>query len=108
MVFYALVSDVPIVFDWSLEYVGSLLYLSIFGSIIAFGAYLTLVGRIGADRAAYATVLFPLVALVISSIFENFEWTPLALVGVGLVLVGNVMVVGRGLGARWRQRSAVA
>jgi drug/metabolite transporter (DMT)-like permease len=108
MVVYALISGVPIVFDWTAGYVGSLLYLSIFGSIIAFGAYLTLVGRIGADRAAYATVLFPLVALVISSIYENFQWTPLALAGVALVLIGNVIVVGRGLGARWRQRSAVA
>jgi drug/metabolite transporter (DMT)-like permease len=108
MVAYALAADVPIVFEWTVDYVGSLLYLSIFGSIIAFGAYLTLVGRIGADRAAYATVLFPLVALVISSIFENFQWTPLALAGVALVLIGNVIVVGKGLGARWRRRSAVA
>lgn len=108
MACYGLVSGVPFVFEWSVAYLGSLLYLSIFGSIIAFGAYLTLVGRIGADRAAYATVLFPLVALAISSIYENFQWTPLALLGVALVLVGNVIVIGRGLGARWRQRSAVA
>lgn len=108
MLVYALVAGVPFVFDTSIEYVGSLLYLSIFGSIIAFGAYLTLVGRIGADRAAYATVLFPLVALVISSIFEDFKWTPLALAGVALVLLGNVMVVGKGIGARWRRRVAVA
>lgn len=105
---YALLVDVPFAFDASVEYVGSLLYLSVFGSIIAFGAYLTLVGRIGADRAAYATVLFPLVALLISSIFENFQWTPLALAGVALVLLGNLMVVGKGLGARWRRRAAVA
>jgi drug/metabolite transporter (DMT)-like permease len=108
MAVYAVVSGVPIVFEWTVGYVGSLLYLSIFGSIIAFGAYLTLVGRIGADRAAYATVLFPLVALVISSIYENFQWTPLALTGMALVLIGNVIVVGKGLGARWRQRVAVA
>ena len=108
MLVYTVVSGVPIVIEWSVAYIGSLLYLSIFGSIIAFGAYLTLVGRIGADRAAYATVLFPLVALVISSVFEDFQWTPLALAGVALVLIGNVIVVGRGLGARWRQRSAVA
>jgi drug/metabolite transporter (DMT)-like permease len=108
MVIYALLAGVPVVFEWSVGYVGSLLYLSIFGSIIAFGAYLTLVGRIGADRAAYATVLFPLVALLISSIYEDFQWTPLALAGVALVLIGNIMVVGRGLGTRWRERSAVA
>jgi drug/metabolite transporter (DMT)-like permease len=108
MVIFAWVAGVPIVFEWTIGYVGSLLYLSIFGSIIAFGAYLTLVGRIGADRAAYATVLFPLVALVISSIYEDFQWTQLALAGVALILIGNIMVVGRGLGTRWRERSVVA
>jgi len=96
MAIFALLKGVPLTFDWSPVYIVSLLYLSIFGSIIAFGAYLTLVGRIGADRAAYATVLFPLVALVISSVYEDFQWTPLALAGVALVLVGNLLVVGRG------------
>jgi drug/metabolite transporter (DMT)-like permease len=105
---YAFFTAAPFAFEWSVPYVSSLLYLSVFGSIIAFGAYLTLVGRIGADRAAYATVLFPLVALVLSSLFEGFEWTAMALVGVALVLIGNVLVVGRGLGARWRRRVAVA
>ena len=108
MALFAFFTGVPLAFEWTVAYVGSLLYLSIFGSIIAFGAYLTLVGRIGADRAAYATVLFPLVALVISSLFEGFTWTPMALSGIVLVLLGNVMVVARGLGARWRRRVAVA
>ncbi len=108
MLIYATLSGAPFTFEWTTAYVGSLLYLSVFGSIVAFGAYLTLVGRIGADRAAYATVLFPLVALVISSIFEDFTWTPIALMGIGLILIGNVIVVGRGLGARWRRRVAVA
>lgn len=108
MVFYAGLTGQTFAFEWSLPYVSSLLYLSVFGSIIAFGAYLTLVGRIGADRAAYATVLFPLVALVISSLFEGYEWTPMALGGILLVLLGNVLVVGNGLGARWRRRVAVA
>ena len=108
MAVYALATQSPFTVELSMPYIASLLYLSIFGSIIAFGAYLTLVGRIGADRAAYATVLFPLVALIISSVFEDFEWTPLALSGVLLVLAGNVLVVGRGLGARWRRRVAAA
>lgn len=108
MALFALFSSVPFTFEWTEAYVGSLLYLSVFGSIIAFGAYLTLVGRIGADRAAYATVLFPLVALVISSVFEGFQWTGMAISGIALVLLGNIMVVGRGLGARWRARVAVA
>jgi drug/metabolite transporter (DMT)-like permease len=104
MLTVAVLSGVPFAVEWTLPYLSSLFYLSLFGSIIAFGAYLTLVGRIGADRAAYATVLFPLVALVISSIFEDFVWTTMALSGVALVLLGNVMVVARGLGSRWQRR----
>jgi drug/metabolite transporter (DMT)-like permease len=60
---------------------------------MAFGAYLTLLGRIGADRAAYATVLFPLVALAISTVVEDYAWTPTALIGVALVLAGNLLVL---------------
>jgi drug/metabolite transporter (DMT)-like permease len=101
MSLYALLSGAHFNFDWSWPYVGSLLYLSVFGSIVAFGAYLSLVGRIGADRAAYATVLFPLVALLISSVFEGFLWTRLAIIGVALVLLGNVLVLGRNM--RYRQ-----
>ena len=95
MTIYASLTGTPFTMDWSMPYLLSLLYLSVFGSIIAFGAYLTLVGQIGADRAAYATVLFPIVALLISSVFEGFEWTVLSLAGIALVLVGNVLVVGR-------------
>lgn len=80
-------------FVQSFEYIGSLVYLSIFGSIIAFGCYLALIGNIGADRAAYATLLFPLVALVISTIWESYIWTGSALFGVGLILCGNLLMI---------------
>ncbi len=78
-----------------MAYVGSLVYLAVFGSIIAFGCYLTLVGNIGADRAAYATLLFPLVALTISTIWEDYLWTPDAGVGIILILLGNAIMVHR-------------
>lgn len=80
-------------FDWSLAYVSSLLYLIIFGSIIAFGAYLTLLGRIGAHKAGYAVVMFPVVALVLSVFFEGLEITANILVGVMLVLLGNIFIL---------------
>jgi len=79
----------------TVEYLGSLAYLSVFGSIIAFGCYLALVGNIGPDRAAYSTLLFPLVALVISTIFEDYRWTGSALIGVGLILCGNLLMLQR-------------
>ena len=59
MAVFALASGVPFNYDTSFSYSLSLIYLAVFGSILAFGAYLTLVGRIGADKAAYAAVLFP-------------------------------------------------
>ena len=83
----------PFTFEATLLYGGSLLYLAVFGSIIAFGCYLALVGNIGAARAAYATLLFPIVALLISTIWEDYRWTPEAAAGIVLILAGNAMMV---------------
>lgn len=82
-------------FDTSASYLVSLLYLAVFGSVIAFGSYLTLLGRIGLDRAAYVTVLFPIIALLLSTLFEGLEWGAVQLVGVGLVLLGNAVVLSK-------------
>ena len=93
MFLMAMVWGTPIKFDTSLPYLVSLLYLAVFGSIIAFGCYLTLIGRIGADKAAYAIVLIPVVALILSSLFEGFEITPYAFLGVVLIIGGNVLAL---------------
>ncbi|UCH39657.1 MAG: DMT family transporter [Gammaproteobacteria bacterium] len=90
---YALFTRVPFNYDSAIAYSVSLVYLSVFGSILAFGSYLTLVGRIGADRAAYAAVLFPVIALGISTVFEDYQWTLRAGFGFALVLLGNYIVV---------------
>ncbi len=95
MVALALLGGRPFTFDPSLLYVGTLLYLALFGSVFAFGFYLTLVGRIGPDKAAYATVLFPVVALGLSTVFEDYRWSADAVVGMALVLMGNVLVLTR-------------
>ncbi len=89
----ALLSGKSFSFDPSAVYIGSLFYLSVFGSIIAFGCYLKLVGSIGADRAAYATLLFPVVALIISTIWENYIWTPSSATGVAMILFGNLWMI---------------
>jgi drug/metabolite transporter (DMT)-like permease len=90
-----LLRGVPFGFDPSPLYVGGVLYLAVVASIFGFGCYLTLLGRIGADRAAYTSVVFPLVALGLSTVFENYEWTKLALAGVALIVAGNVIVLAR-------------
>lgn len=80
-------------FDLSWRYLLSLAYLAVFGSVIAFGAYLTLVGRIGADRAGYAGAVIPIVALVLSVCFEDLRLGVSEFVGIALCLVGNVLVL---------------
>ncbi len=92
---YALLAGQPLVFDASPRYVGAWLYLAIPGSVIGFTAYLTLVGRLGPERAAYSTVLFPVVALNVSAWAEGYRWTAPALVGLVLVMAGNVLVFRR-------------
>lgn len=87
----ALVLGMPFTFEPTARYAASLLYLAIPGSVIGFTAYLLLVGRIGPDRAAYSTVLFPVVALTLSTMYEGYQWSALAFAGLLLVLGGNVM-----------------
>lgn len=95
MAAYAMVSGVPFNYEPGLSYSLSLVYLAVFGSILAFGCYLTLVGRIGADKAAYAAVLFPVIALGLSTLFEDYQWTLRAGFGFVLVLLGNYIVLTR-------------
>jgi len=90
---FSLARGRPFDFDPSLAYVGSLVYLAVFATVVAFWTYLTLVGRIGPDRAGYATVLFPILALALSTVFEGFAWTAMAALGVGLVLAGNAIIL---------------
>ena len=77
------------------KYIGSLLYLSIGASVLAFMAYLTLLRRLGAARAGYSTVLFPIIALAVSTLLEGYQWTLLAGIGVAFALIGNVLVLRR-------------
>ena len=91
----ALLSGKPFGFEATIGYIGSLFYLAVFGSVIAFGCYLTLVGRIGADRAAYATLLIPIVALCMSALFEDYQWTAPVFLGMLLILAGNFLALYR-------------
>jgi drug/metabolite transporter (DMT)-like permease len=92
---YAAVVQRPFVFDTSPAYVWSLLYLALFGSVLAFGAYLTLVGRIGADRAGYVGAMIPIVAVLLSTAFEGLRVHGVTLGGIALCLAGNVLVLRR-------------
>jgi len=92
----AVVSGHEFNFDATFTYIASLAYLAIFGSVVAFGAYLTLLGRIGAHKAGYATVMFPVVALVLSMAFEGLQLDVPIIAGTSLVLLGNLLVLKKG------------
>lgn len=89
----------PLVVDTRPTYLAALVYLSIFGSIVAFTMYLTLVARIGANNAAYSTVLYPIVALTLASWFEGYTWQTTSFIGLGLTMLGNVVI-----NLKWRPK----
>lgn len=93
MFLIAWASNTPLMFDTSRNYLIALIYLALFGSVVAFGCYLTLIGRVGAGRAAYVTLLFPIVALSISTMVEGYQWSPPALIGLLLILSGNALAM---------------
>ena len=93
LIVYISLSDVSFSFDTSLSYVLSLIYLSVVASAIGFGVYLKLVGNIGADKASYVNIFTPTIALLLSTLFENYQWSLIGLMGVLLIIVGNVIVL---------------
>ncbi len=90
---YATFNRHALIVDWTPTYLIALAYLALIGSVVAFACYLTLLGRIGADRAAYVTVLGPVVALMVSTFVEDFHWSAPSILGLAAVLVGNVLVL---------------
>ncbi len=73
-------------------YIWALVYLAVIGSVVGFSTYLLMVARLGSDKAAYATVLFPMVALGLSTIFEGYVWHATAITGVALTIIGNLVM----------------
>ena len=93
LAFYAMVLGNPFVIDDRLPYLSGLVWLAVFSSVLTFACYLKLVGRIGAVKAGYATVIFPLFSLLISTVFEQYQWGVLSVAGICLVVAGNILVL---------------
>lgn len=90
----AFLRGTPIAFEQTWSYVLSLLYLSLAGTSLAFGLYLVLMKRIGPSRAAYTSVLFPVVALAVSTAFEGYRWSLPAFIGLAVLVAGNALALG--------------
>ena len=79
--------------EMTARYIGSLFWLAIFSSVLAFTAYLMLVGRIGSGKAGYATAIFPIGALLISTFYEDYSWSLMSAAGLALVVGGNIVML---------------
>jgi len=95
----AVVLGRPLAWSWSPIFLASFFYIAVIGTLLGFFMYFTVLARMGPDRAAYISVLTPVVALVVSTIFESFVWTPLSLAGAAVILVGNLLVIAPGRAA---------
>ena len=93
MLLFVLIAGHEFNFDWSASYISALVFLAVMSTVLGFGCFLTLVGRIGAAKASYAMIIFPMVSLLISTAFEGYVWTVVATAGVVLALIGNVIIL---------------
>jgi drug/metabolite transporter (DMT)-like permease len=82
-------------FEVSHQYIFSLIYLSIFGSVFGFSLYLTLIKKLGSNDAAYVAIIMPLVALVVSTFFEGLVWDVSLVLGAIMIVLGNVIILKR-------------
>ena len=82
-----------LMFEYSLSYISSLIYLSVFGSIFAFIYYLRLIEKVGPGRAGYIAVIMPVLALIISTVFEKLEWQTDLIIGLPILIIGAVLVI---------------
>lgn len=88
-------SSDDIVIPTNINYYYALLYLAVFGSVFAFAAYMKLLQNIGSDKAAYVVLVYPIVALLISTVFEGYSWSLFSILGVLVVLFGNAIAMGK-------------
>jgi len=86
-------NNTELLFEFTFRYIVSLAYLSVFGSIFAFIFYLKLLEKVGSGRAGYVGVVMPVIALLISTIFENLEWKGDLIIGLPVLLIGAVLVI---------------
>jgi drug/metabolite transporter (DMT)-like permease len=81
------------VIEWRAGYVGGILYLGLLGSTLSFPLYFGVIRAIGPAKAAYSSVIVPVIAMLLSTIFEGYRWTLLAAAGAALVMAGLVIAL---------------
>ncbi|HEX7873977.1 MAG TPA: DMT family transporter, partial [Sphingobium sp.] len=83
----------PPVMEWRAGYIFGIAWLGLAGSVVTFPLYFRLIQRIGAGRAAYTSVLIPVIAMLISTLVEGYRWTTLAAFGALLAVAGMAIAL---------------
>jgi len=83
----------PPVIELRIGYVLGVLYLGVFASALAFTLYFGVLRIIGPAKAAYSSVLVPVIAMLLSTIFEGYRWSLLAGAGAALAMVGLIIAL---------------
>ncbi len=79
--------------DTSTAFWISFIYLSIFGTVVSFWSYLKLIDEVGPSKAAFTSVVSPVIALVVSTFYEGFSWNLFMLLGVIFCIAGNLVAL---------------
>jgi len=95
LVIYLILMGNSFSFELSNQYIFSLIYLSIFGSVFGFSLYLTLIKKLGSNDAAYVAIIMPLMALVVSTFFEGLVWDLSLVLGAIMIVLGNIIILKR-------------
>jgi drug/metabolite transporter (DMT)-like permease len=95
LVIYLILMGNSFSFEVSHQYIFSLIYLSIFGSVFGFSLYLTLIKKLGSNDDAYVAIIMPLVALVVSTFFEGLVWDLSLVLGAIMIVLGNIIILKR-------------
>ena len=90
---YAWVTVGPPVIEWRAGYLFGIAWLGIAGSVVTFPLYFQLIQRVGPGRAAYSSVLIPVIAMLISTVFEDYRWSTLSAAGAVLAVAGMVIAL---------------
>lgn len=90
----ALVVAGPPVFDPRPGYWLGLAYLALAASVLCFSLYFPVVRKIGPGKAAYSSVIVPIIAMSLSTAFEGYRWSTLAASGAALALGGMLLALG--------------
>ena len=92
---FAWITTGPPVIEMTPSYLGGVFYLGVIASAVTFPLYFNIIRAVGPGQAAWSSVLIPIIAMGLSTLFEGYRWAPLSIAGGAVALVGLVIAVAK-------------